>query len=89
MKNRHDFSKQSALKIEVKNVNNKKFAPKLIFFNEKKKSDVFWSKNLSDFCTFWQLCESSVVRNQINILQKSRQRNDFEFAKLCTGALQM
>ena len=34
-KNKHDFSKQSALKFS-KNVNNKKHAPKLIFFNEKK-----------------------------------------------------
>ena len=33
----HHFRKYSALKIDViKNVNNKKCAPKLIFFNEKK-----------------------------------------------------
>ena len=36
-KNRHDFSKQSALKIEVfKNCQQQKNAPKLILFNEKK-----------------------------------------------------
>ena len=33
----HHFSKESELKIDViKNVNNKKCAPKLIFFNKKK-----------------------------------------------------
>ena len=36
-KNKHDFSKQSALKIEVfKKCQQQKHAPKLIFFNENK-----------------------------------------------------
>ena len=41
-KKRHDFRKQNALKIELfKHVKNKKHAPKLIFFNEKKNLERF------------------------------------------------
>ena len=46
------------LKIDViKNVNNKKCAPKLIFFNGKKHSDDFWHRKLIlvKFWYFWHL----------------------------------
>ena len=66
-KNRHDFSKQSALKIEVF-----KKCPKLIFFNEKKiekDSDNFWRRKLTfkvrncHFSIAWFRAEVDLTKN--------------------------
>ena len=51
-----------------KNVNNKKCAPKLVFFNKNQDSDDFWHRKLwlwkSDFGTFWHLPITPILKIQ-------------------------
>ena len=73
LKNWHDFSNKVVSKLEFsKNVNNKKHAPKLIFFNEKiieKDSDNFWRKKLTlkvrncHFLIAWFRAEVDLTKN--------------------------
>ena len=67
----HHFSKKVILS---KQINNKKCAPKLVFFNQKKiakDSDDFWPRKLtlkSDFGTFWQLTVNPKLKTQNSII---------------------